>query len=59
VNCDGQTESDDAALVLQYDAELVMFLQCFSAGDINNDGRVNSVDAALILQRVAGLLSGS
>ena len=57
VNCDGQSNSIDAALVLQKTAGLVSSLACEEAGDVNDDGLLNAVDAALILQKDAGLIS--
>ena len=56
VNCDGDVNSIDAALILQFDARLVTSLRCQQNADVNEDGRINAIDAALILQRVAGLL---
>ncbi len=59
-NCDGTINSIDAALVLQYIADLLSpnqvstFVSCFR--DTNGDGAINSIDAALILQFSAGLL---
>ena len=53
-NCDGFADSLDAALVLQLEAGLDVFLAGFP--DANEDGRVTSIDAALILQFDAGLL---
>ncbi|MCH8849800.1 MAG: hypothetical protein IIC89_03130 [Chloroflexi bacterium] len=47
--------SIDAALLLQYEADLVDLLACQFNADVNDDGLINSVDAALVLQRVAGL----
>jgi len=55
-NCDGVTNSLDAAIVLQYAAGLVDDLPCLEAADANGDGRVDAIDAALILQYDAGLL---
>lgn len=55
-NCDGGTNSVDAALVLQLDAGLIGSLACESAADVNGDGSVNSIDATLILQFDAGLI---
>jgi alpha-tubulin suppressor-like RCC1 family protein len=55
-NCDGNVNSIDAALVLQYSAGLIASLHCQGAADANHDGSVNSIDAALVLQYVAGLL---
>ncbi len=56
VNCDGQVNSIDAALVLQKTAGLITSPECDPAGDINGDGISNAVDAALILQENAGLI---
>jgi hypothetical protein len=56
VGCDGQVNSIDAALVLQYSAGLVTLLACQGAADVNGDGTVNALDAALILQYDAGLI---
>jgi len=57
VNCSGQSNSIDAALVLQRTAGLVSSLACEEAGDVNDDGLLNAVDAALMLQKDAGLIS--
>src|SRR3990167_6928644 len=56
VNCSGQTNSIDAALVLQKTAGLVGSLECENAGDVNGDDILNAIDAALILQKDAGLI---
>ncbi len=56
VNCDGLTNSVDAALVLQLTAGLVASLPCKAAGDVHQDGMINSIDAAIILQYDAGLI---
>ncbi len=56
VNCDGVTNSIDAALVLQLDAALIASLDCEDAADVNGDGATNRVDAAIILQYAAGLI---
>jgi hypothetical protein len=55
VNCDGNVNSIDAALVLQFDAALIASLPCQNA-DVNADGATNAIDAALILQFDAGLI---
>jgi len=56
-NCDGTTNSIDAALVLQYSAGLVSSLPCQANADVGGPGSgVNAIDAALILQFVAGLI---
>lgn len=57
VNCSGQSNSIDAALVLQKTAALVGSLACEDAGDVNGDDLLNAVDAALILQKDAGLIN--
>lgn len=56
VNDDGRVNSVDAALVLQYEADLIDTLPNAASADMNDDGRINSVDAAIILQIEAGLL---
>ena len=55
-SCDGDVNSIDATLILQYDAGLTDALACEDAADVNNDGGVNALDAALILQFDAGLI---
>ncbi len=56
VNCDGATNSIDAALVLQLSAGLITTLPCLDQGDILDDDVVNALDAAVILQIAASLL---
>jgi len=56
VNCNGRTNSIDAQLILQLEADLIGSLGCQVAGDVNKDGQLNSIDAALILQYDAGLI---
>lgn len=56
VDCDHDVDSIDAALVLQFDADLIHSLSCFDNGDISHDGHVNSIDATIILQLAAGLI---
>ena len=56
VNCNRQTNSVDALLILQYSAGLIDSLLCPQNADVNHDGSINAIDAALILQYVAGLL---
>jgi hypothetical protein len=55
-NCNGNTDSIDVAVILQYVAGLVSSLPCQSLADVNGQGGVNSIDASLILQYVAGLI---
>ena len=55
-NCDGRTNSIDAALVLQTVAGLIAGVGCPDLADVNGDGRIDAIDAALILQIDAGLL---
>ncbi len=55
-NCDGNVNSVDAAVLLQFDARLLGSLPCQAAADANNDGRVDAADAALVLQLDAGLI---
>ena len=54
MNCDDVLDSRDAALVLQFTAELIAQLPCTDLGDMNEDGQVDSLDALAILQEVAG-----
>ena len=56
VNCDGEVNSIDAALVLQLSAALIDSVPCPENGDLNGDGAIDSMDAALILQREAGII---
>lgn len=56
VDCNGRTDSVDAALVLQYDAGLIDSFRCPQAADVNGDGSANGLDAVLILELEAGLL---
>lgn len=56
VNCSGGVDSIDAALVLQFSANLVSSLSCQENADVNSSGGIDAVDAALILQFTAGLL---
>lgn len=56
VNCDGEVDSRDAALVLQLEARLIRSLPCQHVADVNGDGEIDSVDAALILQLEAELI---
>jgi alpha-tubulin suppressor-like RCC1 family protein len=58
VDCNGAVNSIDAALILQYDAGLIVSLPCPENADANEDGAINSIDAALILQYGAGLIDG-
>ena len=55
VNGDGQVNSSDASLVLQYAASFPVSINTV-AGDVNGDGNVNSSDASLILQYAAQLI---
>jgi hypothetical protein len=56
VDCDGVVDAVDAALLLQYDARLIVTFTVCGAPDANEDGTANAVDALLILQYVAGLI---
>ncbi len=57
VDCTGETNSIDAALLLQLTAGLVDSLACGGVADVNEDGAVGATDAALILQFDAGIIS--
>ncbi|MEX2159394.1 MAG: hypothetical protein WEB04_08330 [Dehalococcoidia bacterium] len=57
VDCNGQTNSIDAAFVLQLEAGLLDALPCDASGDATLDGSTNSIDATVILQLVAGLIA--
>lgn len=58
VNSDGDVNSQDATLVLQYYAQIIESDADFdtSMADMNNDNVINSQDATLILQIYAGIL---
>ena len=53
-NKDGNVNSIDAALVLQYSAGLLTSVN--ANADASNNGQINAIDATLILQYVAGLI---
>jgi hypothetical protein len=55
-NCSGVVDSVDAALVLQFGADLLGSLACQALADANQNGVVNALDAVLILQFAAGLI---
>ena len=57
-NCDGQVDSRDAVVILQFFARLTTSLLCESVADANGNGTIGSIDAALILQLDAGLIDG-
>jgi len=56
VDCNGRIDSIDAALVLQFVADLIGSLPCPQNADANVRGGIDAVDATLILQYVAGLI---
>ena len=66
-NCDGNVNSIDATIILQFDARLLgdvwpcrfveLILASQDAADVNGDSRINSLDALLILQLDAGLIA--
>ena len=56
VNCSGTANSIDAALLLQFSAELLSTLGCSQNADVGEYNRINAIDAALVLQYSAGLL---
>ena len=55
-SCDETVDAIDAALVLQYAAELLSALACTEEADVNGDDSIDAEDALLILQFSAGLL---
>ena len=55
-NCDGQIDSIDATLVLQFEAGMIGQLKGGSLADVNLDGARNAIDSALILQLDAGII---
>ena len=55
-NCNLETNSIDAAIVLQFNAGLIGALACPAAADVDGNGLADSRDAVLILQFVAGLI---
>jgi hypothetical protein len=55
VNMDGDVDSVDASLILQFKVELISTLDNMANADVDNSGEISSVDAALILQATAGL----
>ena len=58
VDGNGTVDSSDAALVLQYDAELITSDKIdMEAADVNGDKKVNSIDALYILQYDAEIIS--
>jgi hypothetical protein len=56
VNCNGQANAIDAALILQLSAGLIGSLLCAENGDVNDSGGTDAVDAAIVLQLDAGLI---
>src|SRR3989344_9695112 len=57
VDCNGRTNSIDAALILQKTAGLIDTLTCKLAADVNGDSQSNAIDASLILQFDARLIN--
>ena len=56
-NCDGEVDSRDAVIILQFFARLAPSLLCEYVADANGNGTIGSIDAALILQLDAGLIN--
>lgn len=56
VDCNGNVNAIDAALILQKTAGLIDTLACQEAGDVDSNGLLNAIDAALMLQYDAGLI---
>ncbi|MBO5421431.1 MAG: dockerin type I repeat-containing protein [Clostridia bacterium] len=58
VNNDGQINSSDALLILQYSVgSYALNGNAFTAADTNRDGKVNSSDALIILQFAVGKIN--
>jgi hypothetical protein len=57
VNCSGQVNSIDSAVLLQLSAGFVNSVACPANADVNGDGQANSLDSALVLQFAAGLIT--
>jgi uncharacterized protein YkwD len=55
-DCDGRTDARDAALILQYAANMIDSLPCPGNADADASGAVNAADAMLVLQYDAGFL---
>ncbi len=55
-NCSGAVDSIDAALILQFSAQLVDFIRCPLNADVNASSTIDSIDATIVLQAVAGLI---
>ena len=56
VNCDGEIDPVDAAVLLQFVAGIINSLPCPQNADVNENGATNATDASLILQFVAGII---
>ena len=57
VNGDGQVDTTDAKLVMQYDLDLIDETGLeLDAADVNGDGQVDTTDAKLIMQLDLGLI---
>ncbi len=54
---DGKVNSQDAAFILRYDADLTDFTDAqIAVSDVTRDGKVNSLDAAMVLRYDADLI---
>jgi hypothetical protein len=56
VNCDGEANTLDAQLILQYLVGLVQALPCPQNADVSGNGDIDATDALLILQKDAGII---
>ncbi len=54
-NCSGTTDSLDAAIVLQFAAQLLPEIPCYDRVDLDRNGHTDALDPLLILQCSAGL----
>ena len=57
VNSDGNVNSTDALIVLQYSVGESNSVKDFRAGDMNSDMLLNSIDALIILQISVGIIN--
>ncbi len=56
VDCNEETNSIDAALILQFEAELLDDVTCDLGADVDTDIAITAIDSQLVLQFSAGLV---